>query len=92
MAQNDRKEDKVLIWLYPNEKRNDKQPDLTGPGRVSKDVLKDLIEAYKQHGDGDTLKLRAAAWEREGKNGDYQFITIEVDKPREDKPNEEIPF
>ena len=88
-----RAEDKTLLWLYPNEKQNDRQPDYTGPGRINKDVLKELVEAYKKHGDEDGLKLRAASWEREGKNGTYLFVTIEVEKP---KPNEEsdddIPF
>ncbi len=91
MAQ-DRKEDKTLLWLYPNEKKNDKQPDFTGPGRIHKDVLKELVEAYKKYGNDDNLKLRAASWERKGQNGSYQFITIEVETPRPEEGDEEIPF
>lgn len=88
----DRKEDKTLLWMYPNEKKNEKQPDFTGPGRIHKDVLKELVEAYKKHGDDDNLKLRAAAWKRSGKNGPYMFITIEVERPKVEESNDDIPF
>ena len=88
----DRKEDKTLLWMYRNEKKNEKQPDFPGPGRIHKDVLKELVEAYKKHGDDDNLKLRAAAWERSGKNGPYMFITIEVERPRAEEGNDDIPF
>tara|TARA_R110000824_G_scaffold23236_8_gene83608 strand:- start:1233 stop:1517 length:285 start_codon:yes stop_codon:yes gene_type:complete len=94
MAQ-DRKEDKTLLWLYKNDKSSDKQPDFTGPGRIHHDVLKELVEAYKKYGDDGNLKLRAASWEKEGKNGPYQFITIEVDIPKEQesqKEDDSIPF
>ena len=94
MAQ-DRKEDKTLLWLYKNDKKSDKQPDFTGPGRIHHDVLKELVEAYKKYGDDGNLKLRAASWEKDGKNGPYQFITIEVDVPKEqeaEKEDDNIPF
>ena len=89
-----RDEDKVLLWMFENDKKNDKQPDLTGPGRINKSVLKGLVEAYKEFGDGESLKLRCAAWEREGKNGEYLFVTIEAEKPKpkgSDEPDD-IPF
>lgn len=89
----DREEDKTLLWMFPNEKQNDRQPDYTGPGRINKDVLKDLVEAYKKYGDGDSLKLRCASWKREGKNGPYLFVTIEAEKPRDNAPDaSDIPF
>ena len=90
----DRKEDKTILWMYKNEKKdNDKQPDFTGPGRMHHDVLKNLVAAYKKHGSDGNLKLRAASWEKEGKNGPYQFITIEVDIPKqEDEIDDDIPF
>ena len=93
---NDRDEDRALLWMFTNEKKNDRQPDFTGPGRINKTVLKGLVEAYKEHGDGENLKLRCAAWERQGKNGSYIFVTIEPDLPREEAPpkkaDDEIPF
>lgn len=88
----ERKEDKALLWLYPNEKTNEKQPDFTGPGRINADVLKDLVKAYKEHGSEDTLKVRAAAWEREGKKGTYHFVTIEPERPKKEEPSDDIPF
>tara|TARA_R100000963_G_C4621721_1_gene89025 strand:+ start:377 stop:658 length:282 start_codon:yes stop_codon:yes gene_type:complete len=93
MMNDNRKEDKTLIWLYPNEKQNDRQPDFTGPGRIHKDVLKELVDAYKEHGEDGNLKLRAASWQKEGKKGPYIFITIEVDKPRVvQEVDEDLPF
>jgi len=90
-----REEDRALLWMFKNDKKNERQPDMTGPGRVNKNVLKGLVEAYKAHGDGENLKLRCAAWERTGKNGTYIFVTIEPDLPREperQKPDDDIPF
>ena len=89
----DREEDKVLLWMFQNEKSNDRQPDYTGPGRINKEVLKDIVDAYKKYGDADSLKLRCASWKREGKNGPYLFVTIEPEKPRpqEDEAGD-IPF
>ena len=72
MAERD-KDDKALLWMFKNEKSHDKQPDFTGPGRVDKDVLKELVEAYKKHGDGDSLKLRCAAWKKDGKQVTSRF-------------------
>lgn len=94
MAYEKRDEDKVLLWMYKNEKKQkDIQPDWTGPGRIHKDVLKELIDAYKKHGDADGLKLRAAGWNKKGKNGDYTFIVIEAEKPKpEEDEKDEIPF
>ena len=90
-----REEDKIILWLYDAEKAHDKQPDVTGPGRINKSVLKELVEAYKEHGEDGSLGLRAAAWKRAGKKGDYLFVTIEVNKPKP-KPKEDdlgdIPF
>jgi hypothetical protein len=94
MAFDKREEDKILLWMYPNKKEHDKQPDITGPGRINKEVLKELVESYKKYGDNGSLKLRAAGWDRTGKKGDYTFITIEVERPKppEEDPSDEIPF
>ena len=51
----DREENKILLWMFKNDKQNDRQPDYTGPGRISKDVLKEIVEAYKKYVDGDSL-------------------------------------
>jgi hypothetical protein len=86
-------EDKILLWMFKNDKQNDRQPEYTGPGRINKDVLKELVEAYKKYGDADSLKLRCASWQREGKNGPYLFVTIEPDLPKEGLPEaSDIPF
>ena len=89
----DREENKILLWMFKNDKQNDRQPDYTGPGRISKDVLKEIVEAYKKYGDGDSLTLRCASWNRDGKNGPYLFVTIEPEKPRDNTPDaSDIPF
>ena len=89
-----REENKILLWMFENDKKNDKQPDLTGPGRINKKVLKEHVEAYKKYGEGDSLNLRCAAWERDGKNGEYLFVTIEAEKPKPKAPEDpdDIPF
>ena len=93
MAFENREENKILLWMYPHEKKNDKQPDISGPGRVNKEVLKALVDAYKKYGDNGALKLRAAGWDRTGKNGEYTFITIEVQTPKpEEDASDDIPF
>jgi len=94
VAYEKRDEDKVLLWLYNNlDKKRDVQPDWTGPGRIHKDVLKDLVDAYKKHGDADGLKLRVAGWNKTGKSGEYIFVVIEAEKPKqEEKGDDEIPF
>jgi|TARA_R110002020_G_scaffold242746_3_gene456104 hypothetical protein len=88
-----KKEDKIILWLYPNDnKKTDKHPNMTGPGKIDKDVLKDLVEAYKNHGKDGALRLRAATWERQGKKGPYTFVAIEVERPKVEEPQDEIPF
>mgnify|MGYP003639779489 CR=1 FL=1 len=94
MGTQQRKEDKTLLWLFKNkDKSKDIQPDFTGMGRIKKEVLKELVETYKNHADGETLKLRCAGWEKTGDNGPYIFITIEPEKPMPAKEDEsDIPF
>lgn len=92
----DRKDDKALLWVFDNgEKKSDKQPDFSGPGRIHKDVLKDFVEAYKELGDGQNLELRCAGWKRQGKKGPYTFVVIEPARPYENKKqtqDDDIPF
>lgn len=94
MAYEKGKEDKVLLWMYPNKfKKLDKHPDFTGPGRINKEVLKELVESYKKHGDNGSLKLRAAGWKRQSDKGEYIFFAIEVEQPKpEETSSDDIPF
>lgn len=91
-----RKDDRALLWMFDakKDKKHDKMPDFSGPGRIHKDVLKDFVEAYKELGDGETLKLRCAGWVKQGKNGQYTFITIEPERPKPELPAaaEDVPF
>mgnify|MGYP001261404296 CR=1 FL=1 len=89
-----RREDKGRVWLYDNTyAKTDKHPIKTGPGEISKGVLKALVDRIKETGE-DVVKIQCAAWDRVSKNGNpYTFITIEVEKDK--APNgrsEEIPF
>ena len=91
----DREATRILLWMFANEKENDRQPDFAGPGRIHKDVLKDFIDAYKKLGDGEKLELRCAAWLRESKKGKpYTFVTIEpARRPETIQPDDlEAPF
>lgn len=90
----DKPDERALLWLFQNEKKNDRQPELSGFGRISKKVLKEFIDAYKEFGDGENLKLNCAAWKKQGKNGPYTFVTIEPEKPRPETvgTEDDIPF
>ena len=82
MSDSGHKETRTLLWMFDNDKKNERQPDLSGPGRINKDVLKDMVDAYKELGDGEKLELRCAGWHRKSKNGKpYLFVTIEPDRP-----------
>ena len=85
--------DKGRIWLYENNyAKTDKHPIKTGPGEISKDVLRKLVELTRQSGE-DVVKIQCAAWERISKNGNpYTFVTIEPHeerKPQLHEPREE---
>jgi len=93
----ERKDDKAVLWVFNNkDKKSDKQPDFSGPGRIHKDVLKDFVEAYKEVGDGQTLELRCAGWTKQGKQGPYTFILIEPARPynqqKAQEKDDDIPF
>ena len=89
------REDKGRIWLYENKyAKTDKHPIKTGPGEISRIVLKQLAELMKDSGE-DVVKVQCAAWERISKQGNpYTFITIEPGdgKSRTPQSAEEIPF
>ena len=92
----DNRMDKGRVWLYENTyAKTDKHPVKTGPGEISREVLKKLVDRIKETG-GDTVKIQCAAWERVSKNGNaYTFTTMEVAEDKENRPNgraEEIPF
>ena len=89
----DRKDDKIILWVFDNDKKaHDKQPDWKGNGRISKAVLKDLVDCYKDFGEDDSLQLECAGWRKEGKNGPYTFMLIEPKRPRDVKKDDEVPF
>jgi len=94
MADRYDKDEKIVLWVFENEKKNDKQPDMTGPGSISKEALKALIDAFKEYGDGEKLQLRAAAWNRESKkNGNpYLFFSIEPNRPKNTGDDADFPF
>lgn len=91
--------DKGRVWLYVNNyAKTDKHPIKTGPGEISREVLKKLVDKIKSTGE-DTVKIQCAAWDRVSKNGNpYTFVTIEVAEEKDDKEGtpggraEEIPF
>ena len=72
-------EDKGRVWLYENKyAKTDKHPIKTGPGEISKDVLRKLVEKARESGE-EVVKIQCAAWERVSKQGNpYTFVTIEL--------------
>ena len=93
----DNRMDKGRVWLYDNNyAKTDKHPVKTGPGEISKEVLKSLVDKIKETGE-DVVKIQCAAWDRVSKKGNpYTFITMEVaedrDKAASNGKAEEIPF
>ena len=89
-------EDKGRVWLYENKyAKTEKHPIKTGPGEISKNVLRKLVEKGRESGD-DVVKIQCAAWERVSKQGNpYTFVTIELHEERGQAPqagSDEIPF
>ena len=87
---------KGRIWLYDNNyAKTDKHPIKTGPGEISRDVLKHLVDKIKDTKE-DVVKIQCAAWERVSKKGNpYTFITIELHEDRGQNPqagSDDIPF
>ena len=71
--------------LFKNtRKENDRQPDFTGPGSVTKEdfmLIADAITAGKFNtGDDGSIKLRVAGWRKNSKSGvNYISLSISVD-------------
>ena len=87
-------EEKGRLWLYDNQyKSTDKHPNKTGPGELSREALKKIVEKIKENG-ADTVKLRCASWERVSKKGNpYTFLTFEVEDDKYAKKDDnDIPF
>tara|TARA_R110000765_G_scaffold419396_1_gene523584 strand:+ start:362 stop:628 length:267 start_codon:yes stop_codon:yes gene_type:complete len=84
--------EKSKIWLYKNDyKTKDNHPVKTGNGEIPKEALRAIVEKFKREG-GDTVKIKAAAWEKVSKSGTpYLFVTIEPDEKADGKPDE-VPF
>jgi len=92
----DNRMDKGRVWLYENTyAKTEKHPVKTGPGEISREVLKKLVDKIKETGE-DTVKIQCAAWDRVSKKGNpYTFVTMELAEDKENTPNgraEEIPF
>ena len=96
MAESKTYPERMKLWIFPNtDKKKSNHPDWQGPGSITKVALKELVDAYKEHGDGETLNLRCAGWNRTSKKGgQYNFVTIEPEVPREVAKQEpdDVPF
>lgn len=69
-------------------KTNEKGPDLSGDVEISMDTLKTLVELAKK---GEPLKMRMAAWVREGKSGKFYSVSLSENKQQE-KPKPKAAF
>lgn len=74
-------------------KTNEKAPDLSGDVEINMETLKVLVELAKKN---EPLKLRMAAWVKEGKNGKFYSVQLSENK-QQPKPKpavfeDDIPF
>lgn len=73
--------------LFRNErKESPNQPDFTGPGSASPEVLKAMYEAAigsdAVFDDRGNIKIRVAGWKKESNNGkSYISLSISLDRP-----------
>jgi len=71
--------------LFANDrKKTDQQPDLTGPGSISKEdfllVYDQVMNGKYNEGDRGEIKLRVAAWRKESLGGKkYLSLSLSVD-------------
>jgi len=80
--------------LFPNRRKTtDKHPDMTGNLEISKDLLKELLEAAKA---GKPIKMDVSAWSKTGNSG--KFLSLKASKAWE-KPvaasnsfDDDVPF
>ena len=60
-------------------KEKESMPDLSGDVEITMDLLKYLVEKAKK---GEDLKMRAACWVREGKNGKFYSLQLSEQRPK----------
>ena len=76
-------------------KTNEKGPDLSGDVEISMETLKMLVELAKKN---EPLKMRMAAWVREGKSGKFYSVSLSENRqPAKASPpkvewDDDIPF
>jgi hypothetical protein len=58
-------------------KTNEKAPDLSGDVEINMETLKVLVELAKKN---EPLKLRMAAWVKEGKSGKFYSVQLSENK------------
>lgn len=62
-------------------KKHDKQPDFKGDITLERALIKQLLEET----DGDDIKIRFSAWNKEGRTGPYLSLKYDSYKPDETK-------
>jgi len=74
-------------------KANEKAPDLSGDVEINMETLKVLVELAKKN---EPLKLRMAAWVKEGKSGKFYSVQLSENKqqakPKASVFEDDIPF
>ncbi len=84
---------RAQLWLFENDRRTtDKQPTHRGNGTIPRDLLKQLVDQIKVQESGDEVRVQIAAWPRVSKNGNnYLSMTMELERPKEDRRPEDRP-
>lgn len=83
--------------LFINQnKTNEKAPDLSGDVEISMDMLKHLVDLAKRN---QPLKMRMAAWVKQGQRGKFYSVQLSENKKPEaqaqKKPgflDDDVPF
>jgi hypothetical protein len=74
-------------------KAKESMPDLSGDVEIDMDTLKALVELAKKN---EPLKLRMAAWIKEGRNGKFYSVKLSENKqqvkPKAPAFDDDIPF
>jgi hypothetical protein len=71
------------------DKRSEKSPDLGGDVEISRELLKSLVEMAKAN---QPIKMRAAAWLREGSKGKFYSLSLSEKQEQKARVDDEIPF
>jgi hypothetical protein len=69
--------------LFPQKKKTEKGPDVSGNIEVGPGLLREMVDRYK--GSKGPVKLRLVGWRKTPKDGGNQYMSLAVSLERESK-------